>query len=214
MKRITCAALLPLAACLAACGGDSSKSSTSTVAAGATPVPAAAPTIAAAPSPTAADGGTAVAAATSTAAADRSCGIANFEQEILSRLNAARAASRMCGTTFYKAAGAVAWNGKLADAAAGHAQDMAANNYFSHTSQDGRSFSQRITAAGYSWSAAGENIAAGQSTPEQVVNAWLQSQGHCENIMNGSYTETGVACVKSDASTYKTYWVMELGKPK
>jgi uncharacterized protein YkwD len=120
----------------------------------------------------------------------------------------------MCGTTFYKAVGTVAWNGKLADAAAGHAQDMATNNYFSHTGQDGRSFSQRITAAGYSWTAAGENIAAGQTTPEQVVNAWLQSPGHCENIMNGSYTEAGVACAKNDAAAYKTYWVMELGKPK
>ena len=129
-------------------------------------------------------------------------------------MNEARAVSRMCGTTFYKAAGAVTWNDKLADAAAGHAQDMAANNYFSHTSQDGRTFSQRISATGYIWSAVGENIAAGQTTPEQVMNAWLQSPAHCENIMNATYVEAGVACVKNDASTYKEYWVMELGKPK
>jgi uncharacterized protein YkwD len=210
VKCITYAALLPLAACLTACGGGDSSKSVATIAASATPVPAA---TLSATSPTSAAGDTS-AATIATASIDKSCGIANFQQEMLTHLNEARAASRMCGTTFYKAAGPLTWNAKLADPAGGHAQDMASNNYFSHTSQDGRSFSQRISATGYAWSATGENIAAGQATPEQVVNAWLQSPAHCENIMNGSYAEAGVACMKNDASSYKTYWVMELAKPR
>lgn len=120
----------------------------------------------------------------------------------------------MCGTTFFKAVAPLAWNGKLLGAAAGHAQDMAAHHYFSYVSQDGRSFSQRMTAAGYAWSAAGENIAAGPTTPAQVINEWLQNPAHCENIMNGNYTEAGVACVKNDALVYGGYWVMDLGRPK
>ncbi|WP_286758098.1 CAP domain-containing protein [Ralstonia sp. RL] len=133
---------------------------------------------------------------------------------MLDRVNQARAVGRTCGSTYYSAAAPLAWNGKLFDAAAGHAQDMAANNYFSHTSQDGRTFSQRITNAGYAWSAAAENIAAGQGTVAQVMDGWLQSPGHCANIMNGNYSEIGVACARNDASAYQQYWVMELGRPR
>lgn len=140
--------------------------------------------------------------------------MSNFQQDLLTRINQARTTGRMCGSTFYKAAGMMSWNGKLTDAAAGHAGDMAANNYFSHASLDGRTFSQRITATGYLWSAVGENIAAGQKTAEQVMTAWLESPGHCENIMNGNYTEVGVACLSNEASLYKVYWAMELGRPR
>lgn len=133
---------------------------------------------------------------------------------MLNRINQARAVARSCGSTFYKAAPPIAWNSKLFEAGAGHALDMANNNYFSHTSLDGRTFSQRITAAGYAWSTIGENIAAGQTSIEQVINGWLQSPGHCANIMNSTYTEVGVACAKNTASTYKTYWVMDLGRPR
>lgn len=132
----------------------------------------------------------------------------------MNRINQARASSRSCGSTVYKAVAPVAWNAKLFDAAAGHAKDMATNNYFSHQSQDGRTFSQRITAAGYNWSTVGENIAAGQTSVEQVMNGWLQSPGHCANIMNGNFTEVAVSCVRNDASTYKFYWAMELGRPR
>jgi uncharacterized protein YkwD len=140
--------------------------------------------------------------------------MSNFQQDLLSRINQARATSRICGSTFYKAAGAMSWNNRLTDAAASHAGDMAANDYFSHVSLDGRTFSQRISATGYLWNAVGENIAAGQRTPEEVMTAWLESPGHCENIMNPAYTEVGVACISNQASLYKVYWAMELGRPR
>lgn len=142
------------------------------------------------------------------------CGLPNFQQELIRQVNQARAEGRSCGQTYYAAAGQVAWNARLLQAATAHAADMAANDYFSHTSQDGRKFSQRITAAGYLWSATAENIAAGQRSVQEVMNTWLESPGHCGNIMNGNYSEIGVACVKYDASPYYTYWVMELARPR
>jgi uncharacterized protein YkwD len=157
------------------------------------------------------------AAGTSTAGtqldATKTCGLANFQQEIMNRVNQARASSRMCGSTFYNATTTLKWNTNLFNAAAGHSADMAKNNYFSHTSLDGRNAGQRITAAGYKWRAYGENIAAGQSTAEIVVNGWLNSPGHCANIMRSNYTEIGVSCVKGTNARYKTYWTMDLARP-
>ena len=95
-----------------------------------------------------------------------------------------------------------------------HALDMANKNYFSHDSQDGRKFSDRITAAGYTWVAAGENIAAGQATVEAVMSSWRNSPGHCANLMSANFADVGVACrpAASSANSYSKYWVMDLGK--
>lgn len=134
-----------------------------------------------------------------------------FAQRVFTLTNAARAQGRSCGSTFYAAAPALAYNSLLERAAQGHAADMASKNYFSHTSLDGRTFSQRITAAGYSWRTAGENIAAGYATPEAVVQGWLQSPGHCANIMNPAFKEIGVGYGTSAASTYRHYWVQNFG---
>ncbi len=77
-----------------------------------------------------------------------------------------------------------------------HAQDMCANNYFSHTSQDGRRFSDRMTAEGVTFRAGGENIARGQQTPQSVHNAWMNSPGHRRNILNDAYGRIGVGYVE------------------
>ena len=127
-------------------------------------------------------------------------------------INQARASSRMCGSTLYPAVAPVAWNSQLFDAAAGHSADMATQNYFSHTSLDGRSAGQRITAAGYSWTAYGENIAAGQSSVSSAMAGWIASAGHCSNIMNSNFTGVGLACVSNSSATYNRYWTMNLGR--
>ncbi len=129
----------------------------------------------------------------------------------MQRINAARAVARSCGTTAYSAAPALRWTEKLLAAAAGHAEDMASQQYFSHTSLDGRTHGQRVTAAGYAWRAVGENIAAGQRDVDQVFDAWLQSAGHCANIMQPHFTEVAVACV---AGSDRPYWVMTLAVPR
>jgi uncharacterized protein YkwD len=84
---------------------------------------------------------------------------------------------------------------RLTDAAQKHSTDMAQNNYFNHTSQDGRTFDQRIRAAGYQ-SPSAENIAKGQTSAQQVMQSWMQSDGHRRNILNCRYSAIGVAVDK------------------
>ncbi len=80
---------------------------------------------------------------------------------------------------------------RLAAAAQGHSDDMAAQDYFSHTSLDGRTFADRVRAAGYP-SPGGENIAQGQRSAQAVHDAWMNSEGHRANILNCSFTAIGV----------------------
>ncbi|UXH79153.1 CAP domain-containing protein [Roseateles amylovorans] len=145
------------------------------------------------------------------------CNLLNFQQELMTRINALRAAGADCGTSgVFPATTAMTWNAQLTQAADGHAKDMAAKNYFSHTSQDGRTMSDRVNATGYAWSSLGENIAAGQPTVESVMDSWRNSPGHCANLMSASYTNVGVSCQLATAqgATYSKYWVMNLGKPR
>ncbi|MGJ6962224.1 CAP domain-containing protein [Streptosporangium sp. G11] len=94
---------------------------------------------------------------------------------------------------------------QLRSAAQGHSDDMAAKNYFSHTSQDGRDMTARIKASGFSpMRAWAENIAMGQRTPAEVVTAWMNSSGHRANIMNCAYTHLGVGVANSSRGIYWT----------
>ena len=77
---------------------------------------------------------------------------------------------------------------------------------------DGSSAGQRATAAGYVWRTWGENIAAGQTSVNQVMAGWLASPGHCANLLNPNFRDIGLACVSAGAgNTYRTYWTMTLG---
>ena len=197
--------LLGLPALLMACGGGSDTTPKAQQAA--------------APLPNAASvSSPATAGATSppTASGDTSCGLnspAGIQAEVLQRVNAFRASGAMCGSVAYPAAGALSWNTTLLQAARGHATDMATNNYFSHTGQDGRSPDQRVLAAGYSYSHMGENIAAGQTSVESAMAAWIGSASHCQNMMTPDFKDIAVACVRNDASQYHFYWAMEMGRP-
>ena len=99
---------------------------------------------------------------------------------------------------------AVTWNDKLAKAAYDHSVDMKLNDYFSHTGLNGSNPGQRITAAGYIWKTYGENIANGYASEQAVMNGWLGSEGHCKNIMNGSFKEMG-------AGREGNYWTQIFG---
>ncbi|HSO18564.1 MAG TPA: CAP domain-containing protein, partial [Desulfosarcina sp.] len=100
----------------------------------------------------------------------------------------------------------------LASAALGHSTDMAQQNYFSHDSLDGRKFYQRITAAGYTYSTCGENIAAGYSTPQAVMNGWMNSPGHRANILHSTFCDIGVGHAYRAGSTYGHYWTQDFGR--
>ncbi|MFE9920012.1 sigma-70 family RNA polymerase sigma factor [Streptomyces sp. NPDC005774] len=91
----------------------------------------------------------------------------------------------------------VTLDNRLNKAAQLHSEDMSANNYFSHTGQNGSSFVDRVTAQGHP-SPGAENIARGQSSAESVMEAWMNSEGHRANILNCSLKTMGVGVVTSD----------------
>ncbi|MDX2049443.1 MAG: CAP domain-containing protein [Chitinophagaceae bacterium] len=126
------------------------------------------------------------------------------KQTMLNLVNQARQSGCTCGTTVMPSVGTVSWNDQLAKAAYDHSADMKTNNYFSHTSLDGTTPGTRITTAGYAWSTYGENIAMGYPDEQAVVNAWLNSEGHCKNIMNKNFKEMGVG-------KEGTYWTQVFG---
>lgn len=96
-------------------------------------------------------------------------------------------------------------DGQLTAAAQAHAEDMSNRDYFSHDSLDGRTFDQRIRNAGYERPGA-ENIARGASTAEQVMQMWMDSEGHRRNILNCDLSTLGVGLDRDGF-----YWVQDFG---
>ncbi|MEE1673760.1 CAP domain-containing protein [Agarivorans aestuarii] len=125
---------------------------------------------------------------------------------MLDAVNQARSVGRDCGDTFYPAVAALTSNLKLQLAAEEHSNNMANYDFFSHTGLDGSSVATRVSRQGYSWSNVGENIAAGQRSVEAAMNGWLNSSGHCANIMNANYRELGAAKAENASSSYGIYW--------
>ena len=109
----------------------------------------------------------------------------------------------------------LAINPALMKAALAHSTDMALHDYFSHTGLDGSSSGTRARQAGYTGSAGWENIAAGYSTPEAVVTAWMGSSGHRANLLNCTLNDTGVGYyyLANDTGTvnYSHYWTQMFG---
>ena len=135
------------------------------------------------------------------------------QSEMLAQVNARRATGTTCGGVAYPPVPALSLQSNLRAAADAHALDMATYNYFSHTGRNGSDPGDRITAAGYRWSAWAENIAAGQGTATLAVNGWFASAGHCVNFMSSVATQIGFGGAQNPSSTYKIYWVAELGRP-
>lgn len=138
---------------------------------------------------------------------------ATFESSVLSLVNQKRAAGATCGGVAKPPVAALTLDTKLRCAARFHSKDMGDKNFFSHTGSNGSSFTTRMNNAGYTWTAAGENIAAGQTTASAVVTSWMNSTGHCNNIMNGNYRHLGVGYYYKGTATYKHYWTQDFGKP-
>ncbi len=90
---------------------------------------------------------------------------------------------------------------------------MARHSNMAHTGSDGSTPADRATRAGYRWRSVGENIAAGQTTPEAAVESWLKSPPHCANLMAPQFTEMGVAYSVDTASKAGIYWAQLLGTP-
>ncbi len=128
---------------------------------------------------------------------------AGFESEVIDLVNVERAAEGLPPLSYDASLGA---------AARGHSEDMGLQNYFSHMGLDGRTACGRITDAGYTWNYCGENIAAGQPTPEDVIDTWMASDGHRANILNPSFCDIGVGYAYVANSAYGHYWTQNFGR--
>ena len=135
-------------------------------------------------------------------------------QRVLALVNEARAHQRRCGRKKMSATHALTLSATLTKAAAAQAADMAAHNYMGHRGSDGSEVGARVTRAGYTWRSVGENVAAGQPDAETVVQAWIDSPGHCENLMSPNFREMGVAFVAAPASDLRMLWAQVFAAPQ
>jgi uncharacterized protein YkwD len=101
----------------------------------------------------------------------------------------------------------VTYDARLGAAAQTHANDMLANDFFSHTGSDGSSVGDRVTAQGYNWRTVGENIARGQADEAAVLAAWVNSPGHQSNNVNPNFEDFALAKAGTGSNQY---WVLVL----
>lgn len=131
---------------------------------------------------------------------------AAFEDQVLTLANQYRAQGATCGSDTFGPTGPLAAEPQLRCAARLHSMDMLERDFFDHTNPDGLSPWDRVDLTDYTGSAIGENIAWGQSSPEQVMDSWMNSPGHCSNIMNPEATELGVGYYDGN------YWTQVMGR--
>jgi uncharacterized protein YkwD len=109
----------------------------------------------------------------------------------------------------------VAVHPQLTLAAQAHAEDMALNDFFSHVGSGGNTLADRIEAVRYRYRLVGENIAAGFASGIDVVDSWMESEEHRDNILNCEFEEIGVGYIFVDEDpgneTWHYYWVQVFG---
>lgn len=127
------------------------------------------------------------------------------QQLLVDLINAARANGYACGNTNAPAAPLVSWNDQLEAAAKKHSAYMNQVNQLTHAGENNSSFFERISAEGYDWSSAAENVAKGLADEESVIQSWLDSEAHCLNLLDPNVDEIGVG-------TSGPYWTIDLGK--
>jgi uncharacterized protein YkwD len=140
--------------------------------------------------------------------------MSDFDIDMLAAVNNARVQPRDCGNGNLPSVPALAWHCRIEIAALNHSQDMASNDFFSHTGSTGSTSGQRVSDAGYQSNSVAENIAAGYGSIASVMDGWLNSTGHCENIMRNSVTEFGAARVDESGATYPNYWTQNFARPR
>jgi uncharacterized protein YkwD len=131
------------------------------------------------------------------------------EAEIVVIVNRYRAEGANCGGQEMPPAGPLTMDPNLQCAARVHTMDMAERDFFDHDNPDGDGPDDRMEAAGYDGRGWGENIAAGNSTAEETMEQWMDSPGHCRNIMNDGYTLIGVGYYPG--GEYDHLWTQTFG---
>lgn len=148
------------------------------------------------------------------------------QDEILTAINKARSQKVDCGDGlgYVGPSQPLSWNKNLYESAYEHSNDLAMSDTFSHngsgTQYDitgynkGKQsiFSERIQENGYNeYNIIGENIAGGYGDLEKVIDGWIKSPKHCENLMRDDFDEVGIAISVNPNSEYGIYWTQELG---
>jgi uncharacterized protein YkwD len=139
---------------------------------------------------------------------------ASLAVRALALVNEIRARGTRCGDRAFGPAPPVTLSNTLNDVALGHAADMARHEYFEHKDLSGHSPADRVRAVGYPEKLVGENIAYGPESADEVVKGWLDSPGHCENIMDPRFAEMGIAYSAGQSARRGLYWVQLLVAPK
>jgi uncharacterized protein YkwD len=132
----------------------------------------------------------------------------------LQLVNEVRARGARCGERSFAPAPPMRLSDTLGTVAFGHANDMARHNYLEHEDLTGHSPADRVRAVGYQEKLVGENIAYGPKSAEEVVKGWLDSPGHCENIMDPRFAEMGIAFAAGQSARRGLFWVQLLVAPK
>jgi uncharacterized protein YkwD len=133
--------------------------------------------------------------------------------QVLARMNGVRAEGGRCGGTEYPPGRPLSRSPALDAAARAHAEDMANNSFLAHTGSDGSSPGERATRAGYDWKVVAENVASGQTSADDLAATWLESPGHCDNLRDADYAETGIAYALNPGDGRDIYWVQVYAQP-
>lgn len=153
------------------------------------------------------------------------------KKEFLDAINEARSHQQDCGEYgVMPAVGPLTWNDKLYKSSYTYNYDMAYGGAWHHIGSNtkydivaknkklghGSYMKDRILYYGYKYEKIGENIAKGYKTTKDVVKAWLESDGHCRNIMDPDFKEMGMSLLESNKSDdkYHTYWTIDFGHPR
>jgi uncharacterized protein YkwD len=127
--------------------------------------------------------------------------LSDEQQSVLDETNAARKAMGLVPLKVSE---------KLCKVAAGHCDNMASKGELAHV-LDGKGPAERLKDAGYRFVGCGENCAAGQRSPKEAVNTWMNSDGHRANILNARYVEIGIGVVAAADGT--RYWTQVFATP-
>jgi uncharacterized protein YkwD len=142
-----------------------------------------------------------------------------FEEDVLRLTNETRARGADCGEEGrFGATTPLTMNPMLRCSSRLHSQDMGEREFFDHTNLDGVDPFDRMMEAGYRGSAMGENIAMGQQSPEEVVEGWTESDGHCANMLSPMFTELGVGYWEGESDNRffngNKLWTQNFGRPQ
>jgi len=140
-----------------------------------------------------------------------------FEEEVLLLVNENRARPADCGVDGkFAATTPLVMDPILRCSARLHSLDMFERDFFAHVNPDGLDPFERMANAGFVGSGGGENIAVGQQTPEEVMEAWMESDGHCANVMRSAFASIGIGYHPGTGGRGldSNFWTQNFGAPR